>query len=166
MPVATREGQGMRAGPGFALLAGTLLLAGCGKIFPPGERLLPATYGPPFGSALKDNRPHHPHNPAADERHAQADAAQSRRYRSHQACHAALDGWVSRQPHGQVERISALESVGHYRLGDIVHEQRCSDYVLSSRSWCVSAETGGGHGQAHKRAEPGASACGAETGGH
>jgi len=164
MPQGQTEGEGMRAGHGFALLAGTLLLAGCGKIFPPGERLLPASYGPPFGSALKDNRPHHPHNPAADERHAQADAAQSRRYGSHQACHAALVASVSVHAHGQVERISALESVGHYKLGDVVHEQRCSDYVLSSRSWCVTASAGGG--QAHKRAEPGASACGTETGGH
>lgn len=150
----------------FALLAGTLLLAGCGKIFPFGERLLPGTYGPPFGSALKDNQPHHPHNPAADERHAQADAAESRRYRSHQACHAALVASVSRHAHGQVERISSLETIGHYKIGDIVHEQRCSDYVLSSRSWCVTGGTGGGHGEAHKRGEPGAAGCGGETGHH
>ena len=156
----------MRAGPGFALLIGAALLAGCGKIFPLGERLLPASYGPPFGSALKDNQPHHPHNPAADERHAQADAAQSRRYGSHSACHAALVASVSGQAHGQVERISALESVGHYKLGEVVHEQRCSDYVLSSRSWCVTAGAGGGHGEAHKRAEPGTGACGSGNSAH
>lgn len=156
----------MRRGHGFALLAGAALLSGCGKIFPPGERLLPVTYGPPFGSALKDNRPHHPHNPAADERHAQADAAEARHYRSHQACHAALLASVSSHAHGKVERISSLETVGHYKLGDVIHEQRCSDYVLSSRSWCVTGGAGGGHGEAHKRAPPGASGCGGDTGGH
>lgn len=155
----------MRWGHGFALLAGAALLAGCGKIFPPGERLLPVTYGPPFGSALKDNRPHHPHNPAGDERHAQADPAEARHYGSHSACHAAMLASVSGHAHGEVVRISSLESVGHYRTGDVVHEQRCSDYVLSSRSWCVNASAGGGHGEAHKRAEPGESSCAGDTSG-
>lgn len=155
----------MNARAWTAMAIACTILAGCGKIFPLGERLLPASYGPPFGSALKDNQPHHPHNPAADERHAQADAAQSRRYGSHQACHNALVASVSAHAGGQVARVSSIESIGHYQSGGIVHEQRCSDYVLASRSWCVGAAEGhgGGHGEAHKRAEP---ACGGANSGH
>ena len=139
--------------------AAAAMLSGCGHNFPFGEKLLPETYGPPFGSALKDNLPHHPHNPAADERHAAADSAESRRYRSHAACHAALEAAVT-QHHGAVVRISSIESMGHYRAGDEIHEHRCHDYVLSHRSWCVPGDGGNGHGAVHKRAE---SSCPADS---
>lgn len=150
----------------LALAATAMVLAGCGKIFPPGERLLPATYGPPFGSALKDNQPHHPHHPASAERHAQADSAQSRTYRSHAACHAALTRAVATHgPHGRVTRVSEVESIGHYELSGEVHEQRCTDYSMSIRSWCAGdAGQGGGHDTGHKRAAP--SACGAASSSH
>lgn len=150
------------------ICAATILLGACGKIFPPGERLLPATYGPPFGAALKDNQPHHPHNPASSERHSQADGADSRRYGSHAACHAALIRAVA--PYGdkgRVVRISTIESLGLYEVGGEVHERRCADYVMSARSWCATeaahgALAGGGHRDAHKRAE----ACGPENSSH
>ena len=146
------------------ICAAIIMLAGCGKIFPPGERLLPATYGPPFGAALKDNQPHHPHNPASAERHSQAYSGDARRYRSHAACHAALIRLVTPyRDKGRVVRISAIESLGLYEAGGEVHERRCADYVMSARSWC--AETphgGGGHAEAHKRAD----ACGGESQGH
>lgn len=155
----------MRASLGMtAAVAALGLLSACGHNFPLGERLLPASYGPPFGSALKDNQPHHPHNPAAAERHAAADSAESRQYGSHQACHAALSSSVAaHDAHGRVERISSIESIGLYEAGGVVHEQRCSDYVLSHRSWCVTGDASSGHGNAHKRAEPG---CGGDTSQH
>lgn len=156
----------MRAGIRMAAaVAAIALLAACGPKFAFGERLLPASYGPPFGAALKDNQPHHPHHPAADERHAEADSAQARHYRSHQACHAALSSAVAAHgAHGRIERISSIESIGLYESGGVVHEQRCSDYVLSHRSWCVTGGEAAGHGTAHKRAEPGDAGCG--TPGH
>lgn len=73
-----------------AAVAALVMLPGCGKRFPFGERLLPESYGPPFGSALKDNLPEHPHNPASEERHAAADAEENRIYASHAACNAAM----------------------------------------------------------------------------
>lgn len=143
-------------------------LAGCGHRFAFGEQLLPESYGPPFGSALKQNLPEHPHLPADEERHAAADSEKNKRYRSHQACHAALSAAVL--SHGGAERdvvrISSIESLGHYRDGDIVHEHRCTDYVLSHRSWCAAKEQGDGHGEGHGEAHGGGSkraapACGA-----
>lgn len=148
------------------ILAGIVALAGCGKIFPLGERLTPGTYGPPFGSALKDNQPHHPHNPASAERHSQADSAHSRTFGSHAACHTALSAAVAAHDKGRVVRISSVETLGHYEDHGEVHEQRCSDYVLSHRSWCANASRapGGGHGKAHKRAEE--AECGASSAAH
>ena len=142
--------------PAAALLA----LPACGHRFPFGEKLLPESYGPPFGSALKQNLPEHPHNPASDERHAAADSEKNKIYRSHEACHAVLRAAVLQ--HGGAEadvvRISSIESIGHYRHQGVIHEHRCTDYVLSYRSWCPASPAQGGHGgTGHKRAEP---ACG------
>ena len=148
-------------------IVGTLAVVavtGCGHMFPAGEQLLPETYGPPFGSALKDNLPHHPHNPASDERHAASDPEESRTYRSHAACHAALTATVARHGQsGRIVRLSSIESVGHYEAKGEVHEHRCHDYVLSHRSWCASGSDGGGHGEAHKKGE---GACDGETAHH
>jgi hypothetical protein len=131
----------------WAALAALLALPACGKTFPFGERLLPETYGPPFGSALKDTIPEHPHNPAHEERHAAPYAAENKRYASHQACHDALVAKV--REHGgserDVVRISSIESMGHATQAGVTHEHRCNGYVLSYRSW----QTGDGHGEAH-----------------
>lgn len=148
---------------GLALAAGVLAtLPACGHRFPFGEQLLPETYGPPFGSALKQNLPEHPHNPAQDERHAAADSEKNKLYRSHAACHAALRAAVLE--HGGAEsdvvRISSIESIGHYRHDGVIHEHRCADYVLSYRAWCPAApghgeaHGAGERGEAHKRSEP------------
>lgn len=153
-----------------AAAAALVVLPACGKRFPFGERLLPESYGPPFGSALKDVIPAHPHNPADAERHAASDAEENRRYASHAACNAAMrarfaghaaapdasghgtpaaaapvhhggeaaearhGSGPAPDPHGPVQ-ISSIESVGHYTAGDIVHEYRCTDHVLSYRAW-------------------------------
>lgn len=117
-----------------AAAAALVVLPACGKRFPFGERLLPESYGPPFGSALKDVIPEHPHNPADAERHAASDAQENRRYASHAACNAAMRARLFPDPHGPV-RISSIESVGHHTAGDIVHEYRCTDQVLSYRAW-------------------------------
>jgi hypothetical protein len=135
------------------------VLPGCGKRFPVGEHLLPETYGPPFGAALKANMPEHPHSHGDLERYAQADGAESKTYRTHAACHAALQAAVQAH-HGKVERISLTETVGSYDHEGVVHEHRCTDYVLSHRSWCAPAA---GHGEQHKRKAPDAACKGEGT---
>lgn len=138
-------------------------LAACGHRFPFGEKLLPQSYGPPFGAALDANRPEHPHNPASSERHAAADAEKNRAYRDHAACHGALERDVLAH-HGKITRVSPIESIGHYQEGGVTHEHRCSDYVLSYRSWCPSgAAEGGEHKEMHKKPE---AACKGEGSGH
>lgn len=130
-----------------AAVAALAVLPACGKRFPFGERLLPESYGPPFGSALKDVIPDHPHNPAAEERHAASDAQENRRYASHAACNAAMRARLAAgAPHGPVP-ISSIESVGHSTAGDIVHEYRCTGSVLSYRAWHRQEA---GHGNGHQ----------------
>jgi hypothetical protein len=130
------------------------LLAGCGHAVPFGERLLPESYGPPFGAALKDNQPYHPHHPASAERYAHASHEEARTFRSHAACHAALEAAVAGHgEHGRVVRISSVESLGHYEEGGEVHEHRCAGPVLSHRSWCRNEAGHAGAGEAHKKAE-------------
>jgi len=128
-----------------------LALAGCGYRFPVGEKLLPESYGPPFGPDVQRNLPPHPHNPALDERLAAADSAKNKHYRNHQACHAELIAAVKRRggDEAQVTRISAIESMGYAeeKAPDRVHEYRCSDYVLSYRAWCRTGGHGGDHGK-------------------
>jgi len=133
---------------------GVAALTACGHVFPAGERLLPQSYGPPFGAALKANIPAHPHNPADDERHAAADEAKNKKYNSHAACTSALLAQLSRHARGpeHLVRISSVETLGHYEHDGAVHEYRCADYVLSYRAWCPS---GSGSGEHHKKA-PGA----------
>lgn len=155
-------GRVMMCGAAAAALA---VLPGCGKRFPFGERLLPESYGPPFGAALKANLPEHPHNPAGEERHAAADAQENRTYGSHAACNAAMRARFARHAaaphpsgphaaggpagaarssdHGHAGadnphgpvQISSIESVGHYRAAGVTHEYRCTNYVLSYRAW-------------------------------
>jgi hypothetical protein len=136
---------------GSAAAAALIVLPACGHRFPAGERLLPETYGPPFGSALKANIPEHPHNPADSERHAAADSEKNKTYSSHDTCHAALRAAVL--AHGGAEenvvRISSIESMGYYAQGNAIHEHRCTDHVLSYRAWHPAGE-GGGHGAGHK----------------
>jgi hypothetical protein len=135
-------------------------LAGCGHSVPFGERLLPQSYGPPFGAALKDNQPHHPHHPAPAERYAAAQ--ESRTFRSFALCHAALEAAVrSHGEHGHVELISSVESIGSYEEGGEVHEQRCAGPVLSHRSWCKAPASG--RGETHKKPSE---ACQSESTGH
>jgi len=138
-----------------AAAAAVLALPACGKRFPFGEQLLPETYGPPFGAEVTRNLPKHAHYPAGEERHALVDASEAKTYKSHAACHAALETTVRAHKDGKVERISSIESLGSYRAGAEVHEHRCSDYLLTHRSWCQAAGQGA-HGEAHKK--PG-SAC-------
>jgi hypothetical protein len=133
-----------------AAAAAMAALPGCGKNFPIGEKLLPASYGPPFGPEVERNLPKHPHYPAGEERHALVDSSAAKTYRDHQACHAALR--LAVEGHGKgprVMEISPIESLGLYEAGGAVHEYRCNDYKLTHRSWCASAE--GGHGEAHKK---------------
>lgn len=135
-----------------AAAVAVLALPACGKRFPFGEHLLPESYGPPFGAEVSRNLPKHPHYPASEERHALVDSSEAKIYKSHAACHAALERAV--QAHGdggQVVRISGIESLGSYRAGAQVHEHRCTDYSLTHRSWCQASDSGG-HGEAHKKA--------------
>jgi len=128
-----------------------LALAGCGYRFPVGEKLLPASYGPPFGPDVERNKEKHPHNPALDERLAAADSAKNKQYRNHQACHAELIAAVTRRGGKQehVVRISAIESMGYAeeKAPERVHEYRCTDYVLSYRAWCRTGSHGSDHGK-------------------
>jgi hypothetical protein len=140
-----REGA-MRRVAMVWLGAGSFWLAGCGHHFPAGERLIPATYGPPFGSALHANQPHHPHNPAGSERHAEPDARQDRGYGSYPACRAALARELgARQPGSQAVDVSAREAVGHAVQAGIVHEYRCVGPTLSYRAWHQGGEGEEGH---------------------
>jgi hypothetical protein len=145
----------------LGIMAAAVLAAlpACGKRFPFGEKLLPETYGPPFGAEVSRNLPKHPHYPAGEERHALVDSSAAKTYKSHAACHAALETAVrAHGASGKVVRISAIESLGSYRVGAQVHEHRCSDYTLTHRSWCQAGESGG-HGGAHKKAPNQADAC-------
>lgn len=140
---------------GAAVVAALAVLPACGKRFPAGERLLPETYGPPFGDEIARNLPKHPHYPASAERLALVDSAEAKTYRDFDACHAALEAAVREHgAEGRVLKISAVESIGLYESGGTVHEHRCNDYKLTHRSWCVPGE-GGGHGEAHKKPGPG-----------
>lgn len=154
----------MAKGRTFCVLAGTALLAlaGCGHRFGFGERLIPESYGPPFGSALKANQPEHPHNPAAEERHAAADPEKNETFRSHAACNATLGRRIAAHGAGpeRIVRISSIETLGHYEADGAVHEYRCTDFVLRYRAWCTG---GSGHGEAHKKPED---SCKAEGTGH
>lgn len=134
-----------------AAVAAAATLAGCGKTFPFAEKLLPETYGPPFGEEVPRNQTPHPHNPGSSERHAAADSAKSKTYVSHNACLAALQAAV--QPHAEAKlvTISSVEALAYYDAGGEVHEHRCTDYVLSHRSWCRFGFDGGGHGEAHRK---------------
>lgn len=131
------------------IFLGVVALGGCGHALPLGERLTsPATYGPPFGSALRDNVPHHPHYPAARERYALTSEHGARHFRSGQACQAALTAAVGGHgPHQRVERISSVEWIGLYEHDGEVHEYRCAGGTLTHRSWCrgESHAAGGGH---------------------
>lgn len=137
-----------RAGPTrlMALAAAGVALAGCGHRFPFGERLLPESYGPPYGRGLAENLPHHPHNPAAGERVAEPDEAQNRVYGSYARCRSALSEELGRKQAGAAAvDVSAREAVGHAAEGDVVHEYRCVGPTLSYRAWHRGGE-GGGHG--------------------
>lgn len=127
-------------------VAAAALLPGCGKNFPVGEKLLPQSYGPPFGDEVARNQTPHPHGPGSSERHSAADSAKNKTYASHAACRAALQAAV--QPHGGAELVtlSSVEALAYHEVGGEVHEHRCSDYVLSHRSWCKF-----GLAQEHKR---------------
>jgi hypothetical protein len=133
--------------------AAAAMLMGCGKNFPIGEKLLPQSYGPPFGDEVARNQPPHPHGPGSSERHSAADSAKNKTYASHAACRAALQAAV--QPHGAPElvTISSVEALAYHEEGGEVHEHRCSDYVLSHRSWCKFGLEEEHHGKlARKRA--------------
>ena len=156
-----------------ATIAAIMALPACGKTFPFGEKLLPATYGPPFGAEVQRNLPRHPHYPAGEERHALADSSAAKSYRTHAACNAALRAAVD--GHGEDARvleISPIESIGLYEAEGMVHEYRCNDYKLSHRSWCTAAQSdgqAGGHGEAHKKPAGGKSpeaACGGSEAHH
>jgi hypothetical protein len=140
---------------GFARLgvlgAAPLLLAlsACGHHFPAGEKLLPQSYGPPFGDELHTNIPHHPHNPGESERHAAADAAKNRNYGSHADCGRAMTTRLAGHEgaSGPVA-ITSSESLGHYIDGAVVHEYRCTGTTLSYRAWHREGH-GGEHTNAH-----------------
>ena len=126
-----------------------LALGGCGHRFPALERLLPESYGPPFGRGIAANLPHHPHSPAESERHAEADAEKNRLYSSHARCMAAMRTVLA--AHGEASgpvAISAIEAVGHYEQAGVVHEYRCTDFTLSHRAWHREGHGGGHHGAA------------------
>lgn len=134
-----------------AAAAALAALAACGKTFPFGEKLLPQSYGPPFGDEVARNQSPHPRNPGSSERHSAADAAKSKTFVSHAACRTALEAAV--RPHGapKLVTISSVETLAHYDISGEVHEHRCSDYVLSHRSWCKFGTAESGHGQAHRK---------------
>jgi hypothetical protein len=135
---------------GWAAAAAALVtLSACGKNFPIGEKLLPQSWGPPFGDEIARNQKPHPHSPASSERHAAADSEKSKTYASHQACLAALNAAARAHEETMLVTISSVEAVAHYQEGVEVHEHRCSDYILSHRSWCkYGAEES--HGEEHK----------------
>ena len=122
-----------------------LALAGCGHRFPALEALLPESYGPPFGRGIVANLPHHPHIPGTSERHAEVDTEKNRNYSSHARCQIALRARLGSHAgaSGPVA-ISAIEAVGHYEEAGVVHEYRCTDFILSHRAWHRE-----GHGEGH-----------------
>lgn len=126
-------------------------LSACGKIFPAGEKLIPQSYGPPFGDEVARNQVPHPHGPGSSERHSAADSAKNKTYASHAACRGALEAAV--RPHGapKLVTISSVEALAYYDVAGEVHEHRCTDYVLSHRSWCKFGLGEGGHGEAHRK---------------
>lgn len=129
----------------------TLLLAACGEHFPLGERLLPQTYGPPYGSALRDNIPRHPHSPGDGEREAEVEGAESRHFKTYERCRAELTAELGRhhEAAGAVD-ISGREAVGHAQADGVVHEYRCVGPTLSTRSWRRGGATSG-HGEGEDR---------------
>lgn len=135
----------------LAAAAALTALAGCGKNVPFGEKLIPQSYGPPFGDEVARNQKPHPHNPGSSERHSAADSAKNKTYASHAACRTALEAAV--RPHGApaLVTISSVEALGFYEVAGEVHEHRCSDYVLSHRSWCKFGLGEGAHGEAHRK---------------
>ena len=147
--------------------AAVVALSACGKNFPIGEKLLPQSWGPPFGDEIARNQPPHPHGPASSERHAAADSAKSKTYGSHASCLRALEAAV--RPHGapRLVTISSVEALAHHEEAGEVHEHRCSDYVLSHRSWCKYGLDEGGHGAGHKIGQSKLkAACKREAGDH
>jgi hypothetical protein len=132
-----------------AAAAAIVALSACGKNFPIGEKLLPQSWGPPFGDEIARNQPPHPHGPASSERHAAADSAKSKTYVSHAACLRALEAAVQPHPAAKLVTLSSVEALAHYQEGGEVHEHRCSDYILSHRSWCKYG-TEESHGEGHK----------------
>jgi hypothetical protein len=90
------------------------ILPGCGKNFPIGEKLLPQSYGPPFGDEVARNQVPHPHGPGSSERHSASDSVKNKTYKSHAACRAALASrgaaaWRARARHhlfGRSDRSS------------------------------------------------------------
>ncbi len=139
--------------------AAVVALPACGYRFPVGEKLLPESYGPPFGAAITPNLPKHAHNPADEERYSAADGGESKVYRDHKACHAALVAAVKRHGGGEedVKSISSIETIAHVQPGaaEPVHEYRCTDYVLSYRAWCRGSGHGEEHGGEHAKPEEG-----------
>ncbi|MDB5667641.1 MAG: hypothetical protein JWL74_591 [Alphaproteobacteria bacterium] len=136
-------------GASVVTLSGLALLAGCGEHFPVGERLWPGSYGPPYGRDMY--RPHHSEHVASGERHAAFVAEESRSYRSHEACNAAMRTLLAEpggERHGPVT-ISPLETVGHHSAGGVTHEYRCSGDKLSQRAWRSGEDHGEGHAPAH-----------------
>ena len=126
-----------------------VLLAGCGEHFPVGERLWPGSYGPPYGKDMY--RPHHAEHVASGERHAAFLREESRTYRSHDACNAAMERLLAGpggEHHGPMV-ISALETVGHHVADGVTHEYRCSGYRMSRRAWRSGEAHGEGHAPAH-----------------
>ncbi len=135
---------------GWAVAAAALaVLPGCGKNFPAGEKLIPQSYGPPFGAEVERNQKPHPHQPGSSERHSAADTDKNKTYASHALCRAALTAAVQPHPDGKIVTLSSMEAIGYYDKGAEVHEHRCTDYTLSHRAWCKFGAEEGGHGEAH-----------------
>jgi hypothetical protein len=149
---------------GWAAAAAALaILPGCGKNFPIGEKLLPQSYGPPFGDEVARNQVPHPHGPGSSERHSASDSVKNKTYKSHAACRAALQAAV--RPHGAPElvTISSVEAIAHHEESGEVHEHRCTDYVLSHRSWCKFGLAEAQHSKMSRKPE---AACKSQAGDH
>jgi hypothetical protein len=149
---------------GWAAAAAALaILPGCGKNFPIGEKLLPQSYGPPFGDEVARNQVPHPHGPGSSERHSASDSVKNKTYKSHAACRAALQAAV--RPHGAPElvTISSVEAIAHHEESGEVHEHRCTDYVLSHRSWCKFGLAEAQHSKVSRKPE---AACKSQAGDH
>jgi hypothetical protein len=146
-----------------AAAAALAILPGCGKNFPIGEKLLPQSYGPPFGDEVARNQVPHPHGPGSSERHSASDSVKNKTYKSHAACRAALQAAV--RPHGAPElvTISSVEAIAHHEESGEVHEHRCTDYVLSHRSWCKFGLAEAQHSKMSRKPE---AACKSQAGDH